>query len=160
MARTTSQAKQLTEGVNHIALVTPDLDRLVDFYRRVFDARVVVEMEEEGLRHTVLDVGAGALLHPFELPDRRTFPNRPMFDRGRLDHLGINAASLEAFTELRRRVVAEGRDDGLVSDFGPMLSFRYTDPDGFAGEVCWVEHVARLQTMKPRADWEVVELTG
>ena len=33
----------------------------------------------------------------------------PMFQRGRLDHFALSAASEEAFWELRRRLVAPGR---------------------------------------------------
>ena len=40
----------LIEGVPHLTTLTADLDRLIGFYeRRVFDARVVLDLEEEGL---------------------------------------------------------------------------------------------------------------
>jgi hypothetical protein len=59
-----------------------------------------------------------------------------MFGRGRLDHLGLRAASLDAFTELRQRLIELGATDGFVTDFGPVLSLFFTDPDGLEGEVC------------------------
>ncbi|RYC02896.1 VOC family protein, partial [Ciceribacter ferrooxidans] len=34
----------LTTGFNHIATVTPDLDRLVAFYKEAFEAEVTFEM--------------------------------------------------------------------------------------------------------------------
>jgi hypothetical protein len=43
----------------------------------------------------------------------------PMFERGRMDHLGLQAASLEAFEEIRRRLIACGASDELITDFGP-----------------------------------------
>jgi catechol 2,3-dioxygenase-like lactoylglutathione lyase family enzyme len=59
-----------------------------------------------------------------------------MFGRGRIDHLGLQAASLEAFEEIRDRLMARGATDGFVTDFGPVLSVFFRDPDGLEGEVC------------------------
>jgi len=60
----------------------------------------------------------------------------PMFGRGRLDHMALQAASLEAFDEIRRRLMERGSTDGFVTDFGPILSLFFTDPDGLEAEVC------------------------
>jgi catechol 2,3-dioxygenase-like lactoylglutathione lyase family enzyme len=59
-----------------------------------------------------------------------------MFGRGRLDHLGLQAASLDAFDRVRDRLVAAGASDGFVTDFGHVLSLFFRDPDGLEGEVC------------------------
>ncbi len=59
-----------------------------------------------------------------------------MFGRGRLDHIGLQAASLEAFEEIRRRLLARGACDEFVTDFGPVLSLFFRDPDGLEAEVC------------------------
>jgi hypothetical protein len=59
-----------------------------------------------------------------------------MFGRGRLDHLALQAASLEAFEEIRRRLRARGAADDFVTDFGPILSLFFRDPDGLECEVC------------------------
>jgi hypothetical protein len=60
----------------------------------------------------------------------------PMFGRGRLDHIGLQAASLEAFEEARRRLMERDATDGFVTDFGPILSLFFRDPDGLEAEVC------------------------
>ena len=59
-----------------------------------------------------------------------------MFGRGRLDHFAVQAADIESFTEIRRRLMAAGAADSFVTDFGPMLSIFFRDPDGLEGEVC------------------------
>ena len=59
-----------------------------------------------------------------------------MFSRGRLDHIGLRAASVDAFDEIRDRLMNVGASDGFVTDFGPVLSLFFTDPDGLEGEVC------------------------
>jgi len=64
--------------------------------------------------------------------DRQT----PMFGRGRLDHLALQAASLDDFEEIRRRLRARGAADDFVTDFGAVLSLFFRDPDGLECEVC------------------------
>ena len=60
----------------------------------------------------------------------------PMFGRGRIDHIGLLAASIEAFDTIRERLIAKGSTDGFVTDFGAILSLFFIDPDGLEGEVC------------------------
>ena len=60
----------------------------------------------------------------------------PMFGRGRFDHLALEAASVDAFDEIRHRLLARGATDGFVTDFGHILSLFFRDPDGLEPEVC------------------------
>jgi hypothetical protein len=53
-----------------------------------------------------------------------------------LDHFALQAASKEAFDEIRQRLIVSGASDGFVTDFGPILSVFFRDPDGLEGEVC------------------------
>ena len=48
---------KLLDGVNHITFVTADLDRLIAFYGRVFDAQVTLDLREESIRHAFIQVG-------------------------------------------------------------------------------------------------------
>ena len=131
----------LTKGFNHVAVITNDLDRFQSFYREVFDAVVVRDGAEfpdgSGPRLSVIMIGEYSELNVFEI-DGNTEADRqvPMFGRGRLDHLALQAASLESFEEIRDRLILRGAADDFVTDFGPMLSLFYRDPDGLEGEVC------------------------
>ena len=125
----------LLAGLNHVALVTADTDRLHAFYREVFDAAVFADLVHDGTRVSLVDVGPATRLNVFQLPDRRVPPHTPMFGRGPIDHLGLEAASQEAFDEIRRRLIARGATDGFVTDFGTDLSVFFTDPDGLECEV-------------------------
>ena len=131
----------LTSGINHVAVLTSDTDRLVDFYTSVFDAKVLRDGPEPGkdedVRMTVVHVGPSSELNVFQIKgnteaDRQT----PMFGRGRLDHLALQAESLEAFETIRERLIARGAADEFVTDFGPILSLFFRDPDGLECEVC------------------------
>jgi hypothetical protein len=61
--RVRTAAVQLVDGV-HLTFLTEDMDRLLAFYARVFDAEVTLEMTEEGLRHAFLKVGPTTVLRP------------------------------------------------------------------------------------------------
>ncbi len=79
----------LLDGIHHVATLTADLDRLIDFYRRDFDAPAIFDEEEDGVRHAFILLGPNTLLHPFQLS--WTEPPQgdvPMFERGRLVGVG------------------------------------------------------------------------
>jgi len=128
----------LLNGFNHVAILTADTERFVDFYREVFGAEVLgsQRMGDEGLL-TFVKVGEQAEINLFEVAGNREAERQtPMFGRGRIDHVGLQAGSLESFEEARRRLIARGAADEFVTDFGPVLSLFFRDPDGLEGEVC------------------------
>jgi catechol 2,3-dioxygenase-like lactoylglutathione lyase family enzyme len=149
---------KLLNDIQHLTFITADMDRLIAFYEHVFEARVTVDLEEEGLRHAFIEVGPHTVLHPFQVPGVEPPGHQPMFQRGRLDHFALNATSEEAFCELRRRVVTEGAGDGVVTDMGSLLSFGFTDPDGGRHEVVWVKPGVPAEAMLKRVDWARVEM--
>ena len=129
----------LLDGVNHIAWLSKDVAALGRFYADVFDAEVGPTRphgEQPGETMTVIRIGPHTELNIFTIegntePDRQT----PMWGRGRIDHVGLQAASQEAFEEIRRRLVAAGASDGTVNDFGGVHSIFFRDPDRLEGEV-------------------------
>jgi catechol 2,3-dioxygenase-like lactoylglutathione lyase family enzyme len=127
----------LLNGVNHVAILTKDVDRLRAFYDEVFDAPSSHQTQiGDGATLTMIDVGPFTELNVFHVPGN-TEPDRqvPMLGRGRVDHFGLQAASLEAFDTIRRRLLERGCTSGFVTDFGPVLSLFFRDPDGLEGEV-------------------------
>ena len=144
---------QLLDGVNHIAGITPDLDRLTRFYRDVFDAEIEAVLDD-GLRHAMIRLGPNTVLHPFELPQGVPLPDvAPMFRRGRLDHFALNTTGEDAFQELRGRIVAAGAGDGEIVDLGPGRSIGFRDPDGNELEVVLMKPGARWDAALPPSAW-------
>ena len=150
----------LTDGFSHVASVTDDIDRLVGFYDRVFDAPVLFDLEEEGMRHAAIDVGAKVVLHAFRVPWAPGDDRRAMFERGRTDHYGLTVSTMDALLEVRRRLLAEGDGvtDGEVRDFGPVYSLHYVDPDGVNLEVNLFKGSWGSEAVLPRADWTTLDL--
>lgn len=127
----------LLSGINHVAVLTGDTDRLVSFYSDVFDATSTSLQDSDGFRVTAIWIGGFAELNVFEIADNAEHGRQvPMFGRGRLDHMALQAASLETFDELRSRLLERDATDGFVTDFGHMLSLFFRDPDGLECEVC------------------------
>jgi catechol 2,3-dioxygenase-like lactoylglutathione lyase family enzyme len=130
----------LLSGFNHVATLTNDSERLHAFYREVFGAEVARDGDEfadqPGPRLSVIKIGPHAELNVFQVEgnteaDRQT----PMFGRGRIDHLALQASSLASFEELRARLMARGAADDFVTDFGSILSVFFRDPDGLECEL-------------------------
>lgn len=129
----------LLNGVNHIAWISQDIARLGRFYAAVFDAEVGPTRphgQDPGETMTVIKIGPHTELNIVTIegnhePDRQT----PMWGRGRIDHVGLQAASPQAFATVRQRLLDTGASDGTVNTFGKTLSLFFRDPDGLEGEV-------------------------
>ena len=127
----------LLDGFNHVAVLTKDTDRFHRFYAEMFGAEVIGEMRDGPVRLSFVRVGEEAEFNLFEFEGNTEAERQtPMFGRGRIDHLGLQAASIDAFEEIRGRLMGCGATDGFVTDFGPVLSVFFRDPDGLEGEVC------------------------
>jgi len=160
----------LLNDLHHLAFITGDMDRLIAFYQRIFDARITFDRIEDAppgqrfhrLRHAFIEIGPHTVLHPFEVEGVEPPGREPMFSRGRLDHFALNASSEEAFRQIRRRLIAEGAnaaEGGLVTDMGSMWSFSFHDPDGAWLEVMWVKPGASINSVHASAgEWEMIDL--
>jgi catechol 2,3-dioxygenase-like lactoylglutathione lyase family enzyme len=129
----------MTSGFDHVATVTPDLDRVVAFYGAVFDAEVTFELAatDDHRRMVILDLGGRSALNITEQPadtivGDRTKPG----GRGPIDHYGIALASRAALSEVRDRLRSAGADTGDIQRLGDTWSLFFRDPDGMELEVC------------------------
>jgi catechol 2,3-dioxygenase-like lactoylglutathione lyase family enzyme len=129
----------ITRGFNHVATITPDLDRLVDFYREAFGATVTFEMEkrDDHPRMSVLDLGGGAALNAFEVEaDEIIGDRRRQGGRGPIDHFALAVDSLTELEQVRDKLVALGADIGEIQRLGSEWSLFFRDCDGMELEVC------------------------
>lgn len=132
----------LSNGCNHVTIVTQDLDRFVAFYTHVFDAELRMDELEGDFRHVMIDIGGGFCLHPFELPEVSDHAEgRPkIFQRGHIDHFALDFSDAQGFETARRRLFKAGATSGQVRDFGVIKILTFTDPDGMECEIAlWKE---------------------
>jgi catechol 2,3-dioxygenase-like lactoylglutathione lyase family enzyme len=127
----------LLDGFNHVALLTGNTERFVRFYSEVFGAEVIGTQDAPMGRLTFVRIGPHTEFNLFEVEGNTEAERQtPMFGRGRLDHFGLQAASIENFEEVRQRLRDRDAADDFVTDFGPVLSIFFRDPDGLECEVC------------------------
>jgi catechol 2,3-dioxygenase-like lactoylglutathione lyase family enzyme len=129
----------ITAGFNHVATLTPNLDRLVAFYRQVFDAEVRAEIEakEDHPRMAVIDLGGRAALNAFEVADGDIIgERRRQGGRGAIDHYAIAVDDRGTLDDVRERLVEWGADIGEIQQLGEEWSLFFRDPDGMELEVC------------------------
>ncbi len=144
----------LIESINHIAVLTDDLDRFVAFYTEVFELEVVFHEETPAFRHAILRTGPNSWLHPAEVTgNQHGIASSAMFDRGHLDHLALTATSAESFAESRQRLTSRGATDGQIEDLGAFHSLWFIDPDGMRVELTVIvdPELASIHAPRPLA---------
>lgn len=129
-------------GINHLALVTGDMDATVRFYHGVLGARLVSTIGTQSFRHYFFRFGDGQTLAFFEYagdgPDRFALP-AGVADRrkAQFDHLSFNLPDEHALEALRDRLKSHGCGVTDVVDHGFLRSIYFNDPNGIALEASW-----------------------
>jgi len=129
----------LSTGFNHVATLSTDLDRLAAFYKDAFDADVIFSMEEEGdhPRMFIIDLGGGAALNAFQVPEEALIGERRRIGgRGAIDHYAVAVDSVETLRTMPDRIVAAGGEVGEIQRLGGEWSLFFRDIDGMELEVC------------------------
>jgi catechol 2,3-dioxygenase-like lactoylglutathione lyase family enzyme len=130
----------IASGINHIATLTSDMDRTVQFYEAVFDAVVTHEVapSEGHPWMKVVDIGGGAALNVFEVSAESIVGDRRLIgERGAIDHFGVGVASRAVLETTRQRLAMAGAQEvGEIQLLGEEWSLFFRDPDGMELEVC------------------------
>ena len=128
----------ITNGFNHVATLTTDIERHAAFYREVFGAEITFQMDAtpDHPRMFILDLGGGAALNVFEVdPSEMIGEQRRQGGRGAIDHFGISVDSLGALEQVKQRLVDAGADIGEIQRLGTEWSLFFRDVDGMELEV-------------------------
>ena len=96
-------------GVNHLALVTSDMDATVRFYAGVLGARLVATVGTPAFRHYFFDFGTNSTIAFFEYrdvdPDSFSKPaGIPVPEAAQFDHLSFDLVDEDALLDLRERL--------------------------------------------------------
>jgi len=142
-------------GVNHLALVTPDMDATVRFWAGVLGCPLVATVGTPQFRHYFFEIGEGSTVAFFEyatapvaafakpagVPDARAI---------QFDHLSLDLPDEEALVALAARLRAAECEVTELVDHGFIRSIYFTDPSGIALEASyWVNDA----TAPARADF-------
>ena len=127
-------------GVNHLAMVTPDMDATVRFYAGVLGMRLAATTMAGPMRHYFFEIGDENTIAFFEVKGAETFakPAGAPSDRPiQFDHLSFNVPDEHALEMLRKRLLSAGSEVTEVVDHGFIRSVYFTDPNGIALEASW-----------------------
>lgn len=127
-------------GMNHLALVTPDMDETVRFYHGVLGMRLVSTVMAGPMRHYFFEIGPQNTVAFFEwkgAPTYRKAAGVPIPGAVQLDHISFNMPDEDALLRLRERLLVAGCEITEVVDHDIVRSVYFTDPNGISLEASW-----------------------
>jgi catechol 2,3-dioxygenase-like lactoylglutathione lyase family enzyme len=139
----TDQQQPRWRGVNHLALVTPDMDETVRFYHGVLGMRLVSTLRAGPMRHYFFEIAPGNTVAFFEVPRAEVFAQPAGIPdirrKAQFDHLSFNLPDEEALQALQTRLKAYGCEVTDVIEHGIVRSIYFHDNNGIALEASWWE---------------------
>jgi catechol 2,3-dioxygenase-like lactoylglutathione lyase family enzyme len=127
-------------GVNHLALITPDMDATVRFYHGVLGMRLVATLMAGPMRHYFFEIAPGNTVAFFEWEGAGTFakPAGWQVDQTlQFDHLSFNLPSHDELLALQDRLRAANVEVTEEIDHDFIHSVYFTDPNGIALEASY-----------------------
>jgi catechol 2,3-dioxygenase-like lactoylglutathione lyase family enzyme len=127
-------------GINHLAMVTPDMDATVRFYHGVLGMRLVATTMAGPMRHYFFELGPQNTIAFFEVKGAKTFDKQagvPVPIPFQFDHLSFNLPDEEALHDLQRRLKEHECEVTEVVDHGFVRSVYFHDNNGIALEASW-----------------------
>jgi catechol 2,3-dioxygenase-like lactoylglutathione lyase family enzyme len=128
-------------GINHLALVTSNMDATIRFWRDLLGMRLVVSLGHPGYRHYFFEISPQDMIAFFEWPEVTPIPEKdhgvPVRGPVAFDHVSIGVAQREELWDVKARLEAAGFWASEVIDHGFILSLYSFDPNGIAIEFSW-----------------------
>jgi len=106
-------------SLHHAHLFASNLDESIDFYKKMFGAKILFDLEMAGARNVMIEIGTSKI----------NFYDQPPKDRGRgaIHHLGIETDDLEALvTHMKNKGFQFIRE---IKSFGPLKYVMAAAPD-------------------------------
>jgi catechol 2,3-dioxygenase-like lactoylglutathione lyase family enzyme len=133
------------QGINHLALVTNDMDATVRFYHGTLGARLAATISTPEFRHYFFEFGSQCTVAFFEYAEgpAQPFVNRagvPNERAPQFDHLSLNLPDEQALDALRQRLESHAWEVTDIVDHDVVRSVYFTDPNGIALEASWWVH--------------------
>lgn len=120
-------------GINHLAMVTGDMDATIRFWRDLLEMRLVAGLGSTGYRHYFFEISAGDMIAFFEWPGVEPLPEKdhgvPVKGRVGFDHIAFGVADDDALWVLKDRLEAAGVWVSEVIDHGFIHSIYTFDPN-------------------------------
>ncbi len=138
-------------GINHLAMVTKDMDATVRFWRDLLGMRLVVGLGHPGYRHYFFEISGQDMIAFFEWPHAESIPEKdhgvPVRGPVAFDHISFGVASKDDLWELKALFEANEIWASEVIDHGFILSVYAFDPNNIPVEFSYAvpEHDLRME---------------
>ena len=120
-------------GINHLAMVTADMDRTVHFWRDLLGMRLVVGLGHQGYRHYFFEITDKDMIAFFEWPHVEPIAEKdhgaPVRGPAAFDHLSFGVESLDELGHLKDLLEANGFWASELIDHGFIISLYSFDPN-------------------------------
>jgi catechol 2,3-dioxygenase-like lactoylglutathione lyase family enzyme len=120
-------------GINHLAMVTGDMDATIRFWRDLLGMRLVVGIGRPGYRHYFFEISPTDMIAFFEWPGVEPGPDKdhgaPVAGKVVFDHVSFGLESEEHLWELKEKLEAAGCWVSEVVDHGFIHSLYSFDPN-------------------------------
>ena len=121
-------------GINHLAMVTGDMDNTIRFWRDLLGMRLVAGLGKAGYRHYFFQISEDDLIAFFEWPSVEPVKNkehgRPVSGPFIFDHISFGVDDEDDLWELKDRLEAADFEVSDVIDHGFIHSIYAHDPNG------------------------------
>ncbi|WP_027185051.1 VOC family protein [Desulfovibrio inopinatus] len=119
-------------GVNHLAMVTPNMDTTIRFWRDLLGCPLVAGLGHPGYRHYFFSLSPHDMIAFFEWPDVEPIPERdhgaPITGPIAFDHVSLSVAQRDDLYDIKAKLEAAGFWASEVIDHGFILSLYAFDP--------------------------------
>ena len=120
-------------GINHLAMVTKDMDKTIRFWRDFLGMRLVAGLGNRRYRHYFFEISPQDMIAFFEWPDVEPIPEKdhgvPVKGPLAFDHVSIGVGSDKNLWELKGRFEAADMWVSEVIDHGFIHSIYAFDPN-------------------------------
>lgn len=125
-------------GINHLAMVTKDMDMTVRYWRDLLEMRLVAGLGKKGYRHYFFEISDTDLIAFFEWPGNEKIPvkDHGVPDKGprAFDHVAIGVETMDDLIEIKERLSAAGFWVSEIMDHGFIYSIYTFDPNNIPVE--------------------------
>jgi catechol 2,3-dioxygenase-like lactoylglutathione lyase family enzyme len=120
-------------GINHLAMVTNDMDATIRFWRDFLGMRLVAGLGTDRYRHYFFEISAQDMIAFFEWPDVENIPEKdhgvPVKGPFAFDHVSIGVESDKELRELKDRFENADMWVSEIIDHGFIHSIYAFDPN-------------------------------
>jgi len=143
-------------GINHLAMVTGDMDKTIRFWRDLLGMRMVAGLGRPGYRHYFFEISPTDMIAFFEWPNVKPGIEKdhgaPVTGKVMFDHVSFGVEALEDLWELKDRLDAADFWVSEVVDHGFIYSIYTFDPNNIPVEFSYNVQGADIRVSPLMAD--------